>query len=393
MINIKHNSFMIEKFRHLKQVSGSHSPSLNTIKDSFPELKIDVDACFLSNPYATELFLTYFKKRLLDTGEINKLIEFYPSQNRIISGYIGEAINFNPKNIFVCNGAIEGIQAVFQNFLKGKISIPIPTFSSYYEYCHDSLSSVFYQLDKESDYKLDLDKYTNFIQENHINNALIINPNNPNGSYNSILEIESFVEKNQNLDFIIIDESFIHFAYENQNLKMNTVQRLVLKYDNLIIIKSMSKDFGIAGVRCGYVIMKEERVKSLLKNGYLWNINSIAEFFFNLYKDKDFLNQYNLVRKKYISETKNFISELAQLKNFKIIPSKANFALLEIVNGKSSEEIMTTLLFDYGIYVRDCSDKVGLKGQYIRVASRSREENKKIIKALNDIKYSFKSFC
>lgn len=376
---------MKERFKELKQVSGTHSPSLNTIKDSFPELKIKVDACFLSNPYATELFLTYFKKRLLDTGEINKLIEFYPSQNKIISGYIGEAINFNPKNIFVCNGAIEGIQAVFQNFLKGKISIPIPTFSSYYEYCHDSLSSVFYQLDKQSDYKLDLDRYTNFIQENKINNALIINPNNPNGSYNSILEIESFVDRNQNLDFIIIDESFIHFAYENENLKMNTVQSLVLKYDNLIIIKSMSKDFGIAGVRSGYVIMKEERVKSLLKNGYLWNINSIAEFFFHLYKDKDFLCEYNLVRKKYISETKRFISELTQLKSFKIIPSKANFALLEIVNGKSSEEIMTTLLFDYGIYVRDCSDKVGLKGQYIRVASRSREENKKIIKALNDI--------
>jgi len=376
---------MKERFRELKQVSGTHSPSLNTIKDSFPELKIDVDACFLSNPYATELFLTYFKKRLLDTGEINKLIEFYPSQNKIISGYIGEAINFNPKNIFVCNGAIEGIQAVFQNFLKGKISIPIPTFSSYYEYCHDSLSSIFYQLDKESDYKLDLDKYTSFIQENKINNALIINPNNPNGSYNSILEIESFVVNNQNLDFIIIDESFIHFAYENENLKMNTVQSLVLKYDNLIIIKSMSKDFGIAGIRSGYVIMKEERVNFLLKNGYLWNINSIAEFFFHLYKDKDFLSEYNLVRKKYISETKNFISELVQLKNFKIIPSKANFALLEIVNGKTSEEIMTTLLFDYGIYVRDCSDKVGLKGQYIRVASRSREENKKIIQALSDI--------
>ena len=376
---------MKERFKELKQVSGTHSPSLNTIKDSFPELKIKVDACFLSNPYATELFLTYFKKRLLDTGEINKLIEFYPSQNKIISGYIGEAINFNPTNIFVCNGAIEGIQAVFQNFLKGKISIPIPTFSSYYEYCHDSLSSVFYQLDKVSDYKLDLDRYTDFIQENKINNALIINPNNPNGSYNSIIEIESFVEKNQNLDFIIIDESFIHFAYENENLKMNTVQSLVLKYDNLIIIKSMSKDFGIAGVRSGYVIMKEERVKSLLKNGYLWNINSIAEFFFHLYKDKDFLSEYNLVRKKYISETKKFIIELTQLKSFKIIPSKANFALLEIVNGKSSEEIMTTLLFDYGIYVRDCSDKVGLKGQYIRVASRSREENKKIIKALNDI--------
>ena len=376
---------MKERFKQLKKVSGTHSPSLNTIRDSFPELKIDVDACFLSNPYATELFLTYFKKRLLDSGEINKLIEFYPSQNKIISAYIGEAINFNSKNIFVCNGAIEGIQAVFQNFLTGKISIPIPTFSSYYEYCHESLAPVLYQLDKESDYNLNLEEYSDFIFKNKINNALIINPNNPNGSYNSITDIEAFIKKNQSLDFIIIDESFIHFAYENETLKMNTIQDLVNQYNNLIVIKSMSKDFGIAGIRCGYVIMEEVRVNALLKNGFLWNINSISEFFFYLYKDNDFLNEYNLVRKKYISETKIFIKELEKLDNFKIIPSKANFALLEITNGSSSEEIMTRLLFDYGIYVRDCSDKIGLKGEYIRVASRSKEENIKIIQALKDV--------
>ena len=119
---------------------------------------------FLSNPYATELFLEYFK-RLLQTGEINKLIEFYPSQNKIIAGYISEAINFNSKNIFVCNGAIEGIQAVFQKFLRGKISIPIPTFSSYYEYCHESLEALFYQLDKSKDYALDLEDYSFFIKK------------------------------------------------------------------------------------------------------------------------------------------------------------------------------------------------------------------------------------
>ena len=376
---------MKRKFKIIKSNSGTHSPSLNTIRDSFPDLKIEVDACFLSNPYATELFLEYFKKRLLQTGEINKLIEFYPSQNKIIAGYISEAINFNSKNIFVCNGAIEGIQAVFQKFLRGKISIPIPTFSSYYEYCHESLEALFYQLDKSKDYALDLEDYSFFIKKNEINNALIINPNNPNGSYAKISEIESFVKKNQHLDYIIIDESFIHFAYENNDLKMNTVQSLVHKFDNLIVLKSMSKDFGIAGIRCGYVLMEENRVERLLKNGFLWNINSIAEFFFNLYKDPSFLAEYNKARRKYINETKNFIDDLSKLENFKVIPSKANFVLLEIIDDRTSEEIMTDLLFDYGIYVRDCSDKIGLNGQYIRVASRSKAENLKIINALRSV--------
>ena len=131
--------------------------------------------------------------------------------------------------------------------------------------------------------------------------------------------------------------------------------------------------------------MEENRVERLLKNGFLWNINSIAEFFFNLYKDPSFLAEYNKARRKYINETKNFIDDLSKLENFKVIPSKANFVLLEIIDDRTSEEIMTDLLFDYGIYVRDCSDKIGLNGQYIRVASRSKAENLKIINALRSV--------
>ena len=136
------------KFIKLKENSGSHSPSINTILKEIPEIKMKVDACFLSNPYATKLFLDYLHKDLIKTGKINRVLEFYPSQNDVIAKSISKSINVDSKNIFVCNGAIEGIQAVLHNLLNGKISIPIPTFSSYYEYCHKDLEAVFLILKK-----------------------------------------------------------------------------------------------------------------------------------------------------------------------------------------------------------------------------------------------------
>src|SRR5438105_13348236 len=101
------NRAIWEKFKQLKQSAGTHSPSITTIKAELPEVKIKVDACFLSNPYATEIFLTYFKKELIETGEINRVLEFYPSQNREISLLVGKHLDIDPAQIFIANGATE----------------------------------------------------------------------------------------------------------------------------------------------------------------------------------------------------------------------------------------------------------------------------------------------
>tara|TARA_B110000093_G_C12950133_1_gene402172 strand:+ start:486 stop:1625 length:1140 start_codon:yes stop_codon:yes gene_type:complete len=375
-----------EKFIKLKEDSGSHSPSINTVLKEIPEIKMKVDACFLSNPYATKLFLDHFHKDLIKTGDIDRVLEFYPSQNDVISKSISKSINIHSKNIFVCNGAIEGIQAILHNLLKGKISIPIPTFSSYYEYCHKELEPVLYQLQKEDNYGLNLKDYSQFIKNNSINNAVIINPNNPNGSYINRSEIIEFLDEHTDLDSIILDESFIHFAYENSNMMLETLQSSIDKYKNLFIVKSMSKDFGIAGLRCGYVLMNDKNVSNFLNNGYLWNINGIAEYFFNLYGNEEFLLKYEDCRKKYITETLFFLNQLKELKNINVLPSKANFVLVELLNGLKSEDVSLNLLINHGVYVRNCSDKVGLEGEYIRIAARSFDENQQIFNALKEIK-------
>lgn len=368
----------------LKAESGSHSPSIATILEEIPEIKIDVDACFLSNPYATDLFLKYLDQDLIKTNKLRSILEYYPPQNYDVCRYISKAIGVDARNIFVGNGAIEVIQAVLHRLVGRKICVIIPTFSSYYEFARPDTEVVYYKLEKEDNYILNPEDYLRFVRENKPDSIAIINPNNPNGGYLNKEDLIHLLENLKDLKNVIIDESFIHFAYENVELSQITTEELIDRYENLVIVKSMSKDFGIAGIRAGYAVMNEERVKTLLSNGYLWNVSGLADYFFKIYSDPNFIKEYDIVRKKYIMNTLMFLTELNNLNNkgIRVYPSKANFALVELTNGLTSFDFSMKLLIDHGVYVRDCSDKIGLNGQFVRIASRTFEENLEIISAM-----------
>ena len=376
---------LAQKFNKLKQEAGSHSPSIFTFKQKLPELDIKVDACFLSNPYATDLFLSYFKREVMDTGKIRELLEFYPSQNNVIAELLGEFLKVKPERIFVGNGAIEVIQAVLHNFTRSKILINIPTFSSYYEFVKDGVEIIYNTLKKENDYRLDVNDLIEKVKTEKPDTVVIINPNNPDGGYIPIGNLRSLLAELASVETVILDESFIHFAYEDSSFDPINTQALTDTYPNLVIIKSMSKDFGIAGVRAGYGVMSEARVAALVKNGYLWNSNGLSEFFFRLYVREDFAKDYELVRKRYIADTIEFIDALSKIEGIKVLPSKANFVLVEILEGTTSMEFVIALLVKYGIYVRTANDKIGLVGEYIRVASRTKEENELMVNAFKQL--------
>ncbi len=382
MGTLKIQENLIDKIRILKDSSGSHSPSINAIRHVIPELKINVDACFLSNPYATELFIKYLEKEIVNTSLLREVLEFYPSQNKIIASDISEVINISPKNIFVGNGAIEIIQACLHNFCGHKIIVNIPTFSSYYEFVPKDTEVVFYKLDKAQNFSLEPKKYIEFVKKHNPSTVVIINPNNPDGSYLPLSVLKDIISQLSDVKNIIIDESFIHFAFEDNDKSQISAGELIHQFPNLLVIKSMSKDFGIAGIRAGYGIMHENKISSLLKNGYLWNSSGLAEYFFKLYKDKNFLEEYETLRLRYIDEAQKFFNDLNQFTQLNVYESKANFALVEILDGEESFDFVINLLIKYGIYFRSCSDKIGLDGEFVRIACRTKEENKYIINSL-----------
>ncbi|WP_270964058.1 aminotransferase class I/II-fold pyridoxal phosphate-dependent enzyme [Campylobacter upsaliensis] len=386
MIKLNEKELSIaNEIKRLKDEAGSHSPSIFTLAQKLSQLHIKVDACFLSNPYATDLFLRYFDDELLKTYKLRDFLEFYPSQNRIIAEVISQMIRVDARNIFIGNGAIEIIQAVMHRFVRDKIIICIPTFSSYYEFAKKDTQVVFYQLDKKKDYALDLDDYIGFIKENRPQSIVLINPNNPKGGgFINKMKLKRLLGELSFVENIILDTSFIHFAYEDDKLDLVNLEELCKEFKNLIIIKSMSKDFGIAGIRVGYGVMNEDKVNALLENGYLWNTSGIGEYFLRLYARENFFAEYNELRKDYINKTQTFFATLAKIEQIKVYPSLANFALIELLDGSSSEDFVAKMLIKYGIYMRTCRDKIGLNGEFVRIASRKFEENEIMIEAIKD---------
>lgn len=378
---------MIQHIKLLKKQAGTHSPSLFTIRQQIPGLQMKIDACFLSNPYATDLFLDYFKNDLLGPElNIRDILEFYPSQNNVIASSLADFLGVPSEMIFIGNGAIEIIQAIIHQYTRHKIIVNIPTFSSYYEFVKPNVSVVFNKLKKENDFKLSIDDLLVLADREKPDTVVLINPNNPNGAYISKEEILNLLQGLKDVKTVILDESFIHFAYENEDLDPLSYVDVVMKYPNVVTIKSMSKDFGIAGIRAGYAIMHPSRVKHLLENGFLWNSNGLAEYFFKLYVQPKFQSEYEKVRKQYIKHTQQYFRDLDLIPYLKRYPSRANFALIELNNGLQADDFAFGLLVKEGIYTRTCSDKIGLdNGEFIRLASRSLEENEIIINALKSI--------
>jgi len=371
--------------KRLKDEAGSHSPSVFTLSKELPSLKMKVDACFLSNPYATDLFLRYLEDDIITKNKLRNILEFYPSQNKVIAEILSKHLRIPSDFIIMGNGAIETIQAVIHNFVKRKVLINLPTFSSYYEFTKEGVEVIYNNLKKTNNFQLDLEQFIQLVKAEKPDTIVLINPNNPTGSYTELADINYLLEELQEVENIIIDESFIHFSFEDNTYSFKSAEGLVQAYDNLIIIKSMSKDFGIAGIRGGYALMRPEKVTFLLKNGYLWNLSGLAEYFFNLYVKDSFYQEYEKIRVKFIKEAQEFFTNLSAIKQIKTYPTFANFILIELVDGSKCDDFCYKLLIRHGIYTRTCADKIGLDGEFVRIAARSKIENQMIIDSIQEI--------
>ncbi len=364
----------------IKKKSGSHSPSPSMLA-GVEEAKVRHDFCYLSNPHATELFLKYFSKDVLKSNKLRNLVEHYPSQNRALAEKLQLLTKAPAKNIFVGNGATEIIQAVLQNFVRKKILVPVPTFSPYLEFVPAGVGVLRHQLLKEKNFVLDPREVLSQVRKEKPDAVVLISPNNPDGGFLSFSKLKRLVGALKRVKTVVVDESFIHFAGQ----RIDSAERLVKQHPNLIVIKSLSKDFGVAGLRLGYAVMSAPRVSALLKRGYLWNVSGFGEYFLELLNRKDFLREYERARLLGIKERDVFFAALSKIPQLKVYPSRANSFLIELLDGSEAEDLTVRLLVKYGIYVRLCKDKVGLRGDFVRVASRRERENSYLIKALVSI--------
>lgn len=356
----------------------SHSPSLVEIVGEDMLSKI-TDFCFIANPYYPDKKLT---KKLQERLPI--LMKSYPSSNPKLSQlYISEVLHVKPEHLIIGNGASELITIIQKEFVDD-FAIPIPTFSEYTEKLRNQDNARLYQLPVNNNYQLNLNDYATWIDDNKISSALIINPGNPTGQILPLKDMIHFLNRMQHLRLIIVDESFIDFADDD----IPSLLPHVKHHPNVIIVRSMSKHCGVPGLRLGYCYSANADILKRIRSQIpVWNINTIAEYFLTQLSITN--TEYHIARKHVIADVKYLYSKLKKIKGIFAYPTGSNFLLIKVQFGINATELQQLLLEEYHLYVRDCSNKIGLDNYHIRVASQGKKKDALLISALQKISKQF----
>lgn len=337
----------------------------------FNELK---DFCYLVNPYFPPKQMMEKMKHSFD-----ELITQYPSGMYVQNINAGRMFNIDEEKIIVGNGAAELINSL-KNVIKGKIALSIPTFNEYVR-CFPQCEFKFIDTSVDG-YRFNKEKIIDCMNE--VDNLVIINPDNPSGAFITYEDMIDIIEVySQEGKKVIIDESFIDFACPTQKYTL-IEDELLEKYPNLIVIKSISKSYGVPGIRLGVLCTSDVEILKIVKRDMpVWNINSFGEYFLQIITlyQKDYVKACELIAE----ERKWLYTKLSEIKYVKPFESEANYILCEVTEGCNATVLAKELVSDYKIYIKDLSGKDGFEGkQYIRVAVRDRADNSALIEALHD---------
>lgn len=339
----------------------------------YPKL---LDFCYLVNPY-------FPPQKLMDEMKANfeTLLTQYPSGMRVNSLLAAKNFDVEQEHIIVGNGAAELLKELMEG-QTGYVGLIRPTFEEYPKRCPEEKRVVFTPANADLAYTAD--DIMDYFVDREISTLIVINPDNPSGNYiprQDLLRLIDWCEKR--CIHIIVDESFVDFAEEDKGTLIE--EDIIDRFDNLTVIKSISKSYGVPGIRLGIMVSgNTEQIAGMKKRVSIWNINSFGEFYMQI--AEKYQADYAAALKEIKAVRREFSEELKQIRGLRVIPSQANYLMAELTGGMSARELTRRLLADYNIFIKNLENKVKMDGkQFIRLAVRNREDNAKLIGALKDI--------
>ena len=370
MERVQSDTSFTESRKHLFYET-SHSPSLADLV-GYEKAKDIIDFCFIANPY-------YPTREMLEDLKENfpNLIKSYPSSSSITSqNNLAAVLHVNPDHLIIGNGATELIVLINTTLIE-RIAVPVPTFGEYIEKLKDQRDAELFTLRPEENYKLDLKAYLAWVHQRGLKALLVINPGNPTGQLFSLDEMIEFLERAKDMELVIVDESFIDFAGDT----IPSLLQVAEQFSNLLLVRSMSKHCGVPGLRLGYCYSGNLYVLNRMRQ-YIptWNVNTLAQYFLSLLPSTD--AAYHESRRRLIGDVRWLYDALRAIAGIEVYPTGANFVLFKIKGGMTASELQGLLLTEHGMYVRDCSNKIGMDNFHIRVASQGREKDSKLVDAL-----------
>ncbi len=336
----------------------------------YPKL---IDFCYLVNPY-------FPNKKLVSEMQTNfeRLLGEYPSGMGVNSLIAAKIFGLHASQVIVGNGAAELIKSLMERFT-GRLGMAFPTFQEYPN--RKAEKDVVPYFVTNDEFRYTAKDLMDFYEDKDIEVLTLINPDNPSGNYirrEDVLKLSEWCEK-KNIRFVV-DESFVDFVDEEETTTL--LDAGILKANpNLIVVKSISKSYGVPGLRLGVLASSdEELIAEMKKDVAIWNINSFAEFYLQIYEK--YAKDYAKAIEKFKQTRAAYIKDLQALSGLRVLPTQANYVLCEVTSGVTSRKLAEDLL-EENILIKDLSTKKGFDGKnYIRLAVRDEKDNAILVEAL-----------
>lgn len=336
-----------------------------------------LDFCYLVNPY-------FPTSRMKDEikASFDVLMTQYPSGMKVNSLVAGRNFGVRSEHIVVGNGAAELIKAFMEQVHTGKIGLVRPTFEEYpHRVSEDKVVAFIPDNDDCSYTAQDLKDY---FEDKDISTLLLINPDNPSGNYIDRAGIRELVDWCRRKDIrLVLDESFVDFSSEFDGQGNSLISEEILSsYAKLYVMKSISKSYGIPGLRLGVLASSDsDTISALKKDVAIWNINSFGEYYMQIYAK--YSRDYEKALNKIKEVRKALYDQLSTISYLRPIPSQANYIMCEVM-GISSRDIADKLIGD-NLLIKTLDNKINNGRSYIRLAVRDEEDNAKLIAALKKL--------
>ena len=335
-----------------------------------------LDFCYLVNPYFPP------QKRMNEMkASFETLLTQYPSGLNVNSLLAAKNFGIHQEHVLVGNGAAELIKCLMEK-LRGKVGFIRPTFEEYPNR-YDKDNHVVY-VPQNDNLAYETEDLMRFFEGTGIETLVLINPDNPSGNYirkEDVLRLVSWCQEKGIR--IIVDESFVDFAEEDDSTLIH--EEIINKYKNLVIVKSISKSYGVPGIRLGILVSAdEEMVACMKKEVAIWNINSFGEFYMQI--EEKYKKDYEVSLVKLKGERRKLADALAGIEGLRVIPSQANYIMVEITHGMTSKEVTKRMLLKYNIFIKDLTKKIQMgEKQFVRIAVRNSEDNARLVNAFKEV--------
>ncbi|MFI6033089.1 pyridoxal phosphate-dependent aminotransferase [Streptomyces sp. NPDC051315] len=369
---------MADNVTSLFRSTAAHSPSMAALTREGGDGAGPVDFCIPCNPY-------FPTPAMLDTmaAKLRDIITYYPSSADTITAELCNLLQLPPQAVAMGNGSTELITWIDHLLVRESLAVPVPTFGRWTDQPMETGKRVdMFPLQESSGFALDLAQYAEFIRTRGTRVAVICNPNNPDGGFLHKHALVQFMDAMADLDLVVIDESFLEFA--DAEAEPSVVQEAMIR-PNVIVLRSLGKNFGLHGIRFGYMVANPSlagRVRSMLPK---WNLNAFAEYVVFMLKEHgpEYAQSLLQVRRDRL----DMASQLSALPGLTVYPSQGNFLFVRLPVGAEGTVVRDRLLTEHRILVRECGNKIGSSSRFLRLVVRPQVDVRRLVSGLEQVLY------